>query len=370
MKLSIFITCFNNGHYIDRILRSIDHIALIHEDDFIEVVVIDDNGESGDPVCDLEYTVNNFKHSHFNTRIIDIKYIKHPFNRGTLIARQTGVKNCTGDYIIGVDGDDCLIPDDFDTIVNNLKKYKPDVCECKCLTRRVSKELTDKYKVKIGFYIAKENLLEFEEVVKHPMTWSKIVKRDVYMKAINMQPEIEHCVIAEDAFSSFTILLNAKTFLGLDVHFYYYEVDTTSSLTRRVEPDKLHDLSYTKYLEYAGFSIPLITPRLYRITCNILESLHLDKNPKIFRNIRYHVLSRFYNTDRNRFIALPNGRLKRLYEISCNEQYGEDVWNAMLEALKEGNIWNYFTPNKLTDKYGIDDISDDPIKPYELDFFK
>lgn len=380
MKLSIFVTCFNNSVYdINRILHSVYEIAeLIKYNNTVELVFVNDNGEYTGAIRPqyLDEIIEVFKTKYPH---IETKYIKHEKNRGTLIARQSGVKNCTGDYIIGVDGDDCLIPHSFKFIVDELEKYKPDVCECRCLQKKYSDteldisditfdRLVDKYKVKLGYHKSAICLCEFEDVLKHPMTWSKIVKREVYMKAIEMQPEIEHCVIAEDAFSTFTILLNAETFLGLDVPFYYYEINTKSSMTRCMDLDKLI-AGDEKYLIAAGYSLPLITPKLYNLTCDILDEysskigLYFSKS---LYNVRRQILTRFYNTDRTR-IPPEKSKIYKAYIESCENQYGKEVWlNMMISFHEHGN--RYFTPNKITDRYGVKDIHDDPICFYEFDF--
>jgi hypothetical protein len=89
---------------------------------------------------------------------------------------------------------------------------------------------------------------------------------------------------------------------------------------------------------------------------------------KLFNNVRRQTLTRFYYTDRNR-IPPANTDLYFKYMKSCEDQYGLNLWHDMLNSLsEEENSFGYFTPKKLTDKYGIENIRDNPIQFYEFDY--
>ena len=96
MKVSIIIPVYNGSKFIRRVLYSI----LIQSYSNYEVIIVDD--ASTDNTLDIikEFTDHR------------IKIITHSENKGVGVARQTALKNATGDFVVFVDSDD-VIKDDF-----------------------------------------------------------------------------------------------------------------------------------------------------------------------------------------------------------------------------------------------------------------
>ena len=95
MKISIIIPIYNVAPYVERCLYS----ALNQSYEDIELVLVDDCGtdNSMNIVSEVvEKYVGNKKISLF----------KHEHNLGLSAARNTGIKNATGDYLLFLDSDD------------------------------------------------------------------------------------------------------------------------------------------------------------------------------------------------------------------------------------------------------------------------
>ena len=91
MKLTIIIPVYNIKEYIERCVSSLGNIS----DTKIEILIIDDGSTDGsDIVCDKLSQTNK-----------SVKVI-HQQNMGLSEARNTGIRNASGDYIFFVDGDD------------------------------------------------------------------------------------------------------------------------------------------------------------------------------------------------------------------------------------------------------------------------
>lgn len=112
-KVSIIIPVYNVEEYLEECVHSV--IQQTYKD--IEVILIDDGSKDGSGVlCDkLEGT---------DERIIVI----HQENGGLSAARNTGITNATGDYLIFVDSDDFLDdPEALQRIVDRVKDSQAEV---------------------------------------------------------------------------------------------------------------------------------------------------------------------------------------------------------------------------------------------------
>lgn len=115
--VSIIIPTYNVSEYIDKCLYSIE--AQSYND--IEIIIIDD-GSSDDTL----YKVKQFaKSSSRNYKIISQK------NYGQSVARNRGIKEAIGEYIIFVDSDDWLSSDDaIKKMVDIIASENADYAQC------------------------------------------------------------------------------------------------------------------------------------------------------------------------------------------------------------------------------------------------
>jgi len=92
MKVSIIIPCWNQAQYLTEAIESV--LGQTYND--IEIIVINDGSPD-------------------NTKEVAGKYstvkLINQVNKGLSSARNTGIMNSTGDYILPLDADDKLLPD-------------------------------------------------------------------------------------------------------------------------------------------------------------------------------------------------------------------------------------------------------------------
>jgi hypothetical protein len=114
LKVSIIITNYNYGKYIDRAIRS----ALDQTFKNIEILVIDDgstDGISGRVISKYTKKHPSKIHSHM---------LKH---QGVVPVRNFGIDNATGDYIVFLDADDILTDDYVKNLLEEAIYGKYDV---------------------------------------------------------------------------------------------------------------------------------------------------------------------------------------------------------------------------------------------------
>jgi glycosyltransferase involved in cell wall biosynthesis len=95
-KLSIIIPAYNEGGTIHLILNKIKAVNLI-DDIQKEIIIVDD--------CSQDNTGQAVAGYHAEHPELDIRYFKHPFNKGKGAALHTGIAQATGDYTIIQDAD-------------------------------------------------------------------------------------------------------------------------------------------------------------------------------------------------------------------------------------------------------------------------
>jgi glycosyltransferase involved in cell wall biosynthesis len=101
LAVSVVIPCYNQGRYLGDAIRSV----LQQTYPAVEVIVVDDGStDNTRAVCDTFESV----------RLI------HQLNQGTAVARNAGLRESRGDYLIFLDADDRLLPHAVETHLEYL----------------------------------------------------------------------------------------------------------------------------------------------------------------------------------------------------------------------------------------------------------
>lgn len=114
-KVSIIIPVYNAEKYLSRCLDSI----LKQTYSNIEIILVDDGSEDKSSyLCD--------RYAILDRRI----KAYHKSNEGVSIARNYGIENCNGEYIVFVDSDDYLISECIETLVKLVRNEEESVLGC------------------------------------------------------------------------------------------------------------------------------------------------------------------------------------------------------------------------------------------------
>ncbi len=203
----------------------------------IEVLLIDDGSTDGsEKICD-EYA-----------SLYPQVRVMHTENRGVSSARNTGIEESTGDWIMFVDADDILEPNALSVLDKqaNFQQYE--------ITRfgRYRFAKGKKYNSSFNVY-GKDAAEHLDLVVRREVTkgvWGAIFARSLFMDhSIRFPTEIN---IAEDWVVLFKLLCHTRTFNSLDVQLYGYRINPESVTEKKigyVRPDEL--MAYNVILDYA-----------------------------------------------------------------------------------------------------------------------
>ena len=110
--VSIIIPTYTRCDMLERAIESVLNQTYKN----IEIIVVDDNDSDSEYRSKTEefmkkYDLNN-----------NVKYLKHIKNMNGAVARNTGIKNCNGDYIGFLDDDDEFLPEKIEKQVKILNR--------------------------------------------------------------------------------------------------------------------------------------------------------------------------------------------------------------------------------------------------------
>lgn len=124
MKLSVIIPSYNAGVYLAQAVSSVRK----QKTGFpltTEIIVIDDGS--------TDHSVEQLQGSNL--------IILHQDHQGSAKARNYGIKEATGDYILFLDADDKLVPDAIETLYHGLLQNKPAVAALGMAQEFISEEI-------------------------------------------------------------------------------------------------------------------------------------------------------------------------------------------------------------------------------------
>ena len=119
IKISVIIPIYNVEEYLDKCITSVFNQNLQKYE--FEIILVDD--ESPDHSIDI---AKNKADEHNNIKVISQK------NKGLGGARNTGIQNATGTYLLFLDADDYLLPNSLKDVMEIAQSKQLDVLEFGC----------------------------------------------------------------------------------------------------------------------------------------------------------------------------------------------------------------------------------------------
>lgn len=207
--LSVVMPVYNNEEYLVRCLDSLLNpnkqplfSNMLHKG-IVEVILLNDRDNRINEFNDI---IDNYVTKNNLTGLNIFKYVNANYNYG-FYTRCKLIKLAKGKYIATVDPDDIFLDNVFEQLINNMiiSKQQTDVFEMEWeydiddLFKH--NELTEKYYLKYKYntyYSIKEKLCSYnydndldfytlyvKQIVRPFMLWSKVFKRENYLKIIN-----------------------------------------------------------------------------------------------------------------------------------------------------------------------------------------
>ena len=209
--ISVIVPVYNVEEYLEECLESIRKQT--YQD--IEVILVNDGSTDGSRQICERFCQNDSRFKLINQE-----------NKGQSVARNRGVKESIGEYIIFVDSDDVINTSVLEVLLPYMKT-DVDIVECR-MTRNKEEFLLNKTSTIVFEGNSKEailNCIEFKEVKYCAFT--KLYRREIVEKI----PFLEG-YIYEDVFTGINYLKHIRKIVVVDYIGYYYRVHPNSTMTK------------------------------------------------------------------------------------------------------------------------------------------
>lgn len=197
VKVSVVVPVYNVEDYIERCLLSIVNQTL----DEMEVIVVNDGSKDGS----LEKIKDICALYPDKIKLID------KVNEGVSIARNTGIKEATGEYIGFVDSDDWVEPTMYEKLYNKAKAEDLDVVACDASAVYPDRRVT----INSNLSVSPDNKELF--INAYAVIWNKIYKREL-IQDIKFKPNVWY----EDVLYLYMLYPGIKTLGKIDEPLYNY----------------------------------------------------------------------------------------------------------------------------------------------------
>lgn len=207
--LSIIIPVYNAANYIDICIESI----LNQKTDYSYEVIIIDDGSTDDSISHIEKYSKNDKIRFFGQS-----------NLGQSTARNSGIYNSLGKYLMFVDSDDLLMPNAIEALMSTAESTNSDITEGSIV--RFYKEITDEmiYESKGKNHIESDLKNKLFVLTTYGYSVAKIFKRELW-KSLRY-PE---GYIFEDIITKFILRRKANQVAFIEDVVYGYRQNNQSS---------------------------------------------------------------------------------------------------------------------------------------------
>jgi len=247
MIVSVVIPVYNAAPFIARCARSL----FMQSFDDVEYIFVDD-GCTDESIDILRQTLAQFPQLESRVRII-----AHDTNRGSAMARSTGMHAATGDYIIQVDSDDYVLPHYLSSLVEVAQREQAQVTICNyyVVHNNVVKPVTIPQLTDATACLCK--ILTGEV---HNGLWNKLIKRQLIVD--NDIYPVEGINMYDDKSVMFRVMYFAERVAYLDQALYYYNKANPQSITAQRKEFEIDPASRFVRLAHNFFATHQASPQV------------------------------------------------------------------------------------------------------------
>lgn len=228
-KISVIVPVYKAEKYIR---RCVDSILAQTFTDFELLLVDDGSPDNSGAICD-EYAARDSRVKVF-----------HKENGGVSSARQMGLDNSLGEYVIHADPDDWVEPDMLQELYSEAQQSGADMVICDFYINYGNRQIYKSQKPEKLSHdaILKELLMQR----LHGACWNKLVRRDLFEKYEVKFPE--DIIRWEDLFVNVMLLINSVRVSYKENAYYHYDCGINqNSIVRK--PSRLGIDSQIRFCE-------------------------------------------------------------------------------------------------------------------------
>ena len=328
-KVSIIVPVYNNERYIKECIDSI--IKQTYEN--IEIIIINDGStdKSEDIIKGYESIDNR------------VVYIKQE-NGGPSKARNRGIDESTGNYIMFVDSDDTVDKHYVEFMLNEAisKDYDILCCGYTDISKYGVFNISDYDKYDTP---NKDTFLELACKGTGGVLWGKIFKKNIITQNnIELKEEIFMC---EDLIFILQYMTQCESFGSINKYLYNYNRLNDSSISSNISNNYIDNhIKVCKYIDQILTSSYINTLQINKIISNRIQSLVIVlleleicnksklKINKIIQNINEIISNDYINSYIDGFYSESIIYKPYIYFIKKNRIYMLCLYSSLLNSMK------------------------------------
>lgn len=215
-QFSVIIPAFNVQGYLRQAVMSVAF------DQSVEVLVVDDRSTDGTALLADELA-----------ELFDsVRVIRPPENVGLGRARNLGMSEARGEYIVFIDGDDYLVSGALDRLRASIAEYAPDVVVfgySRLYANGVAEEGVMRAPLQGDVPFTAEDRTEILDVLN--VAWNKAYRR-AFLQQIGLEFPVGYY---EDIPWTYPALASARSIVGVDEPLYMYRQRASGSILRSTD---------------------------------------------------------------------------------------------------------------------------------------
>jgi glycosyltransferase involved in cell wall biosynthesis len=232
--VSVIVTIYNCERYFSRCISSLFEQTL----DAIEYIFVND-ATTDNSMRILDTFIKDYPCRKTGVRVINIKT-----NAGVANARQIGISQATGEYIIHADSDDWVDRNMYETLYLKAKETEADIVGCNFIHEfpDVQYDFHQQYTNHMD-----ENIRRLINGKIFPSLCTSLTRRSLitnhnisFPKGLNM---------GEDLFFNLQLYLHAKKIIGMEWAPYHYRHTADSSCVQRTRKSIDSDIAIAGLIE-------------------------------------------------------------------------------------------------------------------------
>lgn len=227
IKVSIVIPVYNASKYLDRCIDSL----LAQTLDSLEFIFVDDCSQD-QSVTIIRNRLVDFEQAGFN-----VKVLQHAVNKGSSAARNTGLKEVTGEYIGWVDADDYISSNMMKVLYDMIAKERADLVCCDFDMVYPDGRVVKRPQPQPTSAEAFIKMLMIGTI--QGMLWNKLFKSSIIKS--NDIHFVEGANLGEDRNVLIKVLCFCQTILYKSESLYYYMQENVDSITRDVKMSRVYE---------------------------------------------------------------------------------------------------------------------------------
>lgn len=219
-KISIIVPVYNAEAFLEECIESV--LCQTYEN--LELLLVDDKSTDRSAAICKSYAKKDER----------IRFFSKSMRGGVSSARNFGLKNATGQYIMFLDADDQLTPDCAEVLLKYMIERQADIVAGRTVNSAYQWRNEQKYEIWNGTRGLEESLKDNPYCYS---AWGKLYRADF----IGESRFREEYRINEDSFFVFELLLKKPVFIAVKNEIYSYRFNSDSS-THQKFGDKFFDI--------------------------------------------------------------------------------------------------------------------------------